>query len=138
MLFLILIIISICRFIGSKHVRLRDDSGTELINHQHKEFRDKQRFNVTLQQERIQKLKILNSRCREVMESVGRVENRTLFYSGFSDRPTTVTEAEGALKAKCSFDGADCSMELIEQQAVDKYITIEDRVLEVKIDVIYF
>lgn len=86
--------------------------------------RNKQR-----QSQRLKHLQMLNA---EMMATIGTAANESnLFFRNFGGSAVSVTDKEGKLQAKCSFVAADCSMELQEQEAVAKYISESDSVLEV-------
>lgn len=86
--------------------------------------RNKQR-----QSQRLKHLQMLNEEMRTTLGATS--NDSSIFFNSFSESAVGVTAKEGKLETKCSFTAADCSMELQEQEAVAKYISKKDSVLEV-------
>lgn len=123
-----LILLSVKTIVATNKISV--STGEQAINWREAEMLSRRRKrNKQRQSQRLKHLQMLNA---EMMVTVGAVSNESsLFFRKFDESAVSVTDKEGKLQTKCSFAAADCSMELQEQEAVAKYISEKDSVLEV-------
>ena len=123
-----LILLSVKTVVATNKISV--STGEQAMNWREAEMLSRRRKrNKQRQSQRLKHLQMLNA---EMMVTVGAVSNESsLFFRKFDESAVSVTDKEGKLQTKCSFTAADCSMELQEQEAVAKYISEKDSVLEV-------
>lgn len=126
---LIFLYFSIQQCISQQKFQTTGDSGRQWRNSQIK--KQKRQSNVRTQAKRLERQRQLNERLREEVERSTQVIGPHLVFSNFSEGPRPVGKEEGMKKSRCTFIGADCSMEVLEQEAVMLFIEKNDVVLEV-------
>jgi hypothetical protein len=120
--------------VGSSSSRSYVSTDSSMKNWREVQINDQRRQkNLRNKALRLKRLRQLNEECQGLISNqTSKYYSSHLFYHKFEDREAAgVTLREGIKEKRCTFLGADCSMEVQEQEAVAKYITDKDIVLEV-------